>query len=336
MTLQQGARSTLTDGWGRTIDYLRIAVTQACNLRCTYCLREEHEAPEGSGSMMTTEEIARLVKLFARMGMRRFRFTGGEPLLRKDIAELVKLAVTSPGVETVRITTNGILLPRLLPALLDAGLDGLNLSLDTLDPAKFTAITRRDEFKKVRKALDELLSLPSFQLKINMLLLRGINSDEIGDFAELTRNHAITIRFMELQPFDDRQIWRTGRFMGADMIREKLFALFPGIEAVTGKATEHYSFRLPDHLGSLAIIPAYSRNFCSHCSRLRLTSDGRLLGCLYRQESVPLLPLLRSDDSTDDLQALILKAIANKPKDGREGFTSEGDRGVTSMSQIGG
>jgi cyclic pyranopterin phosphate synthase len=322
----------LTDRFGRVIDYARIAVTSGCNLRCAYCLRDEAGAPQKT-QQLDMNEAWRLIRVLAGMGVRKIRFTGGEPLLHPGITELVKLAKSAPGIETVKITTNGVLLDRQLDALVEAGLDGVNLSLDTLDREKFISITRRDRFTQVRKALDRLLANRTLTIKLNTLLLRSINSDEIPAFVELTREHDVTVRFMELQPFDDQQIWRTGRFMGAEMIRERLFSAFPELEAVTGHSTEHYSFRLPDHRGSIAIIPAFSRNFCSSCSKLRITADARLISCLYHHESIDLAPALKAEIPEEELKKKIIEAIQQKPKDG---LKSSHDTATSSMSRIGG
>jgi len=323
----------LTDRYGRRIDYVRIAVTGACNLRCTYCLRENDASAARNSDQMDTVQIGRVIGVLGRMGIRKIRFTGGEPLLRKDLPELVAISRETPGIESVKLTTNGVLLEQRLPGLLRAGIDGINLSLDTLDPTRFMSIARRDEFPRVRKALDLLMEMPSLKTKINVLLLRGVNDDEIPAFVELTRDRDVTVRFMELQPFDDRQIWRTGKFMGAEMIRERLHLAFPDIESSTGRDTEHYSFGIPGCKGSIAIIPAYSRNFCSRCSRLRITAAGRLVSCLYRQESIDLMPILNGDSPEENLVRTIEDAVRRKPQDGMK---SGNDNAVASMSQIGG
>lgn len=332
MDTQEMARPILTDRFGRTIDYVRIAVTSACNLRCTYCLKDE------TGDSLEIQQLdlhdtATLIGILAGMGIRKIRFTGGEPLLYPGITELVRKAKATPGIETVRLTTNGVLLEKYLQPLIEAGLDGINLSLDTLDPGKFRTITRRDRFTNVRNALDKLLETSALSLKINTLMLRGINSDEIRDFVELTRHNDIAVRFMELQPFDDKQIWRTGRFMGADMIREHLFRSYPELEPMTGHATEHYSFRLEGYRGSLAIIPAYSRNFCNSCSRLRITADGKMISCLYHEKSIDLIPALRQGEECEGIRKRIIEAVRLKPKDGLK--NGEGNA-ASSMSQIGG
>ncbi len=333
MLMPENLQPNLIDRYGRTIDYMRIAITAACNLRCTYCLREDDAGVARKQEQMDAAQIGSIIGVLGRMGIRKIRFTGGEPLLRKDLPELVAIARATPGIESVKLTTNGVLLEKRLPELLEAGIDGINLSLDTLDQARFRSITRRDEYPQVRKALEILKEMPSLRIKINVLLLRGVNDDEIPAFAELTRNSEITVRFMELQPFDDRQIWRTGRFMGAEMIRERLHSAFPDIDPITGRDTEHYSFRIPGCKGSIAIIPAYSRNFCSRCSRLRITAAGNLVSCLYRRESIDLMPILKGDSPEETLILTIEDAVRRKPQDG---LKSGDDNAVTSMSQIGG
>jgi cyclic pyranopterin phosphate synthase len=328
-----GGQASLVDAYGRRIDYVRIAVTEACNLRCTYCLRDDSCTAPAMKDALDTAQMTRLIGMFGQTGFRKVRFTGGEPLLRKDLVRLVSAARETGLIRNIRVTTNGLLLADRLKELVEAGVDGFNISLDTLDAERFRTITRRDEFGKVRRSLDLLLERPDMALKINMLLLRGINQDEIPAFVELTRTRPVTVRFMELQPFDDHQIWRTGRFMGAEMIRELLYREFPQLEQMTGGGTEHYSFRIPGHLGSIAIIPAYSRNFCSRCSRLRVTADGHLVSCLYRDESVDLKPFLREGGSPELLRARIEEAVRNKPKDG---IKSGRGNAVSSMSRIGG
>lgn len=324
--------SLLIDRFGRRVDYVRIALTTACNLRCTYCMKDDAGAPE-KRPQLETDSVASLITLLAGLGIKKIRFTGGEPLLHPGIADLVRRAKTTPGIDTVRITTNGVLLDRYLEALIEAGLDGVNLSLDTLDRQKFLSITRRDRFERVRKALDQLLGLSGITVKLNTLLLRGINSDEIPAFVELTRTHDVTVRFMELQPFDDHQIWRTGRFMGAEMIREQLFSAFPELEAVPGYSTEHYSFQLPGYCGTIAIIPAFSRNFCSNCSKLRITADGKLISCLYHNESIDLMPALKKGMDEEEMKKRILEAVSQKPQDG---LKTSHSTAASSMSRIGG
>jgi len=330
---QVSADRELTDRFGRSVDYVRVAVTSRCNLRCVYCLREEHAQPGGRGEELQLGEIVRILDVLAGLGVRKVRFTGGEPLLRSDIVDLVGTAKTMAGIETVSLTTNGVLLDRYLDELLEAGIDGVNVSLDTFDRERYREITRRDLFARVEANLARLLETDGLNVKINVLVLRGINADELGRFVELTRHFAVTVRFMELMPFDDHQIWRTGKFMGADKILESLKALYPEIESLRGSSTEFFSFSPPGYAGRISIIPAFTRNFCSTCTRLRITSSGRAMNCLYSREGTDLLGALRNGAGEREIEKLFRKAIEAKPRDGRE---AGGGSPRTSMSEIGG
>lgn len=329
----------LEDRYRRRITYARIAVTRACNLRCSYCMREEHESGSPS-EMMGAEEIGSIIAALASMGVEKVRLTGGEPLLRNDVADIVARAKQTPGIRRVTLTTNGVLLDRHFESLLEAGIDAINLSIDSLDPGRFREITRRDEFARVKENLDRLVESRTVPVKINVVMMRGVNDHELPAFIELTRNSPLTVRFMELQPFDDHQIWRTGRFLGLDKIRERLFTLHPEMEELQGSGTQYYSFRLPGHEGSVAIIPAYTRNFCQSCNRIRITAGGRAMSCLYDKEGVDLTGTLRDTSGNDPerqeaLGRLFRQCIGDKPEDGRK-VKNAGSSAGTSMSEIGG
>ena len=326
-------QSSLVDTFHRPIDYVRIAVTSRCNLRCSYCMSEAHQESTDAHSLLSKQEIMTIIKVLATLGVTKLRFTGGEPLLRPDIVELVREAKKIPGIKTVNLTTNGLLLDSFLPALVDAGLDAINFSLDTLDRERYHTITRRDEYRRVRDNLDNLLATAALPTKLNVVLMRDINSDEIVRFVDLTREHPVTVRFLELQPFDDHQIWRTGKFFSADKIQEFLKMNYSGLQTIKGHSTQYFSYLLPDHTGSIAIIPAFTRNFCSQCNKIRITSDGTIISCLYEQKGVKLLPLLRSNASHESISDLFRKAVSLKPLDGKH---SAADSGRTSMSEIGG
>jgi GTP 3',8-cyclase len=296
-------------------------------------MREEHEDHTIAAPELSSQEIGKIIAALASAGVRKIRFTGGEPLLRKDISSLVRDAKSIEGIKTVSLTTNGILLDRHLDDLIDAGLDAINLSLDTLDRERYLSITRRNEFDRVMTNLETLLAKAEFPVKLNVVMMRGVNSDEIRDFIELTKTNALTVRFMELQPFDDNQIWKTGKFMGIDRITEQLRNLNPGVQEKQGESTEHFSFSLPGHKGSVAVIPAYTRNFCSSCNRIRVTSHGKIISCLYDREGFDLMPLLRNNSEKKMLTELFRLAAAHKPEDGKS--AAEGQT-RTSMSEIGG
>jgi len=325
----------LSDTFHRQVSYARIAVTGECNLRCAYCMREEHDTQSPGTSRMSFTELTTLITVLAEAGITKIRLTGGEPLLRSDIADLVAAAKNTPGIKTVSLTTNGLLLDRRLDALLSAGIDAVNLSIDSLRADRFLTITRRNEFKRVKANLDRLLSLGSVPLKINVVMLRGINDDEIEAFTNLTREPPISVRFMELQPFDDHQIWRTGKFLGMDKIRELLYSVHPQMEELQGSGTEYFSFTLPGYRGSWAIIPAYTRNFCSRCNRLRVRTDGHLVSCLYEKEGINILAAIRKGESREHLLELVRQSVRQKPEDGKTTDRGESSMG-TSMSEIGG
>ncbi len=325
--------SSLVDTFGRPIDYVRIAVTARCNLRCSYCMREEHKYHGDTASILNKQEINTIIEVLAGLGIKKIRFTGGEPLIRKDIVALIRKAKQTSGVRTVGLTTNGLLLDRFLPALVDAGLDAINFSIDTLDRSRYRTITRRDEYLQVRKNLDVLLNTSAIAVKLNVVLMRDVNSDELPQFVELTKEHAVTVRFIELQPFDDNQIWRTGKFFSADKIDELLKSYYPSLQNIRGESTEYFSYTLPNHQGSIAIIPAFTRNFCSQCNKFRITSTGKIISCLYEKEGLELLPVLRCNTSHEALSDLFRQAVYRKPEAGKHAVS---DSVRTSMSEIGG
>jgi len=331
-SVQQG--SPLVDDFHRPVEYVRLAVTTACNLRCSYCMREEHTNHTATkGAELTRHEIMTIVKVLADHGVTKIRFTGGEPLLRTDIVDLVRDAKQQSGITTVGLTTNGLLLDRFLPELEDAGLDSINFSIDTLHRERYKIITRRDEYNRARTNLEMLLDSSTIVLKLNVVMMREINSDELCDFVDLTREHLLTVRFMELQPFDDHQIWRTGRFLGAEKIETLLKGAYKELQACSGRATQHFSYTLPGHKGMIAIIPAYTRNFCSQCNKIRITSTGKIISCLYEKEGLELRPLLHGNASHAAIAKLFSTAVSRKPENGR--YVSKVSA-RTSMSEIGG
>uniref|UniRef100_Q3AP86 GTP 3',8-cyclase n=1 Tax=Chlorobium chlorochromatii (strain CaD3) TaxID=340177 RepID=Q3AP86_CHLCH len=323
----------LFDTFQRQITYARLAVTSACNLRCGYCLSEAHEPATLHQPLLSTAELCTIIELLAKHGIQKLRFTGGEPLLRSDIVALIAMARQHSSIRTIGLTTNGLLLLPLLPRLLDAGLDSVNLSLDTLNRHRYFQITRRDLFPQAEAALHALLATPSLSVKLNVVMLRGINSDELTGFVELTKEHNITVRFLELQPFDDHQIWKTGRFLRADRLEEMLLHAYPALQRVQGEATQHFSYCLSNYKGALAIIPAYTRAFCEQCNRLRITSSGKLISCLYEKDGLELLPLLRNGAKPEEFAALLQQAVLRKPANGHQRHTGAVR---TSMSEIGG
>ncbi len=334
----------LQDRFGRTFDYVRIAVTEKCNLRCTYCMPEEGVDVLAKDRLLTTEEFLRTIGVLARMGVRKVRFTGGEPLVRKDIIQLVAGAASTPGVKAVHLTTNGILFERYAKELRDAGLTGVNISLDTLDPERFLAITRRTGVDTVLRSIDLALALGFPRVKVNVVLMRGFNEDELFSFTEMAKDKRVTVRFIEFMPFDGHQIWESGvHFASAESLVHQIEDQYPGIQPAPGTRTEHHTFQAPGHVGKIAVIPAFTRSLCGNCSRIRLTSDGSIRNCLYSDLEYSLRDTIRPGCSDDDIVALFRKAFDEKEKDGFESKKQStakrvnvSDIGRVSMTQIGG
>ena len=289
---------------------------------------------------MTTDEIQRIIEVLSKIGLRKVRFTGGEPLLRKDIIEIVRNAIKVKNIKSVHMTTNGILLEKMAQDLRLSGLYGLNVSLDTLDEDKFFKISRRHGIDRVWAGFRKVIDLGFPSIKVNTVIMKGFNDNEIEQFAELTKNDQITVRFIELMPFDAHQIWKTGRFYGAELILKKLHKLYPEMEIVKGSSTEHHIFRIKNYKGKLAVIPSYTRSLCAACSRIRLTANGSIRNCLYSEDEHNLLEFMRAGASDEEIARIFKQAMWIKSIDGWEAQkkakkdTSHIHR--DSMTQIGG
>jgi len=325
----------LIDQFGRVFDYLRVAVNEKCNLRCIYCMPEEGIDFRPEAKLLTADEIIRIVTIAAGLGVRKIRFTGGEPLIHRQIIEMVSAAASTPDIESIHLTTNGVLFEKKAEALFEAGLRGVNISLDTLDHQKFIDITRRKGLDQVLAGVRTALSLPFPSVKLNVVFMRGFNDAEISDFVELTKESPLVVRFIELMPFDAHQIWKTGKFYGADRIVEELKRLHPDLEPADGTATEHHVFRVPGYKGKVAVIPAFSRTLCGNCNRVRLTADGKLRNCLYSDNEFSLRDMMRNGSSDEEIANLMREAMWLKPRDGWEAQRGGGQR-RESMTQIGG
>ncbi|TMW65764.1 hypothetical protein Poli38472_008406 [Pythium oligandrum] len=302
----------LTDRYGRVHTYLRISLTERCNLRCRYCMPEDGVDLQPQDDLLSTPEIIRLARLFAASGVTRIRLTGGEPLLRRDLIDLVTELRAIPGINSVGITTNGIVLQRKLLALQKAGVDRLNISLDTLQPDKFTQITRRQGFQRVIDAITEAQALGFGPVKINCVVMRDFNLSEVLDFVAFTKTNAVDVRFIEWMPFNSNQ-WNDSTFVSFSemmgMIREE----YPDVEKL--EDDEHdtsKAFKVPGHLGQFGFITSMSEHFCGSCNRLRLTADGNLKVCLFGNTEVSLRDAIRFDLPDQDIQDVIDVAVTRK------------------------
>ena len=304
----------LIDSFGRKHNYLRISVTDRCNLRCVYCMPPEGIEHREREQILSFDEISRLVRLFAGMGIRKVRLTGGEPLLRRNIGCLIADLANVPGIETVGLTTNGVLLEEHVSSLKRTGLDLLNVSLDTLRPERFENITLRKSYDRVRNGLDKALEEGFKPLKLNVVVVKGVNDDELLDFVEFVRDKPVKVRFIEYMPFR-ANCWRMDRFISfADMrsLIEKEYDLLP-IADETDDSRVAREFRIDGFQGTVGFITSLSDHFCHHCNRLRLTADGCLKLCLYHRAELDLRGALRSGSSDEALAEKIHCALADKP-----------------------
>lgn len=325
----------IIDKFGRSFTYLRLALNDQCNLRCIYCMPEEGISFLDQEKLLGTTEVQRLVKIFSSLGVSKIRFTGGEPLLRRDIFELIQYSIELPKIDKVHMTTNGVLLSSSLKGLEESGLSGLNISLDTLRPDRFKSITRRDCFNNVMQGLKMAFSSGIETIKVNMVAMKEFNDDEILDFVELTRHNDITVRFIELMPFDSHQIWKTGKFFSADNIMNHLSLNIKGIKAISGSSTEYHAFKVDGYRGKVAIIPAFTRSLCGNCNRIRITADGKLLNCLYSNSETDIRREMTNGSSDRVIKDLICEAMRNKLMDGWSAQRKGNDQ-RESMTQIGG
>lgn len=302
----------LVDRFGRAHTYLRISLTERCNLRCRYCMPEDGVPLQPTEELLTTKEIVRLARLFAAAGVTRIRLTGGEPLLRKDLVDLVAQLRAVPGIESVGVTTNGITLQRKLLSLKQAGADRLNISLDTLKPEKFAHITRRQGFTRVMGSILEAQALGFTPLKINCVVQRHFNLEEVVDFVALTEKMAVDVRFIEWMPFDSNR-WNDETFVPFKEMMALIRARFPSVEKLPDGANDtSKAFGVPGFKGQIGFITSMSEHFCGSCNRLRLTADGNLKVCLFGNTEVSLRDAMRYDVSDRDLRDIVDVAVKRK------------------------
>ncbi|KJZ79008.1 hypothetical protein HIM_01781 [Hirsutella minnesotensis 3608] len=305
----------LTDTFDRQHDYLRISVTERCNLRCLYCMPEEGVPLSPNKELLTTPEIVLLSTIFVSQGVTKIRLTGGEPTVRRDILPLMHQigALRSSGLKELCITTNGISLHRKLDSMIEAGLTGVNLSLDTLDPWQFQIMTRRKGFDAVQKSIDRILELnklgAALKLKVNCVVMRGINDSQILPFVELTRDQDIEVRFIEYMPFDGNK-WNRGKMLSYSEMLDLIKTRYPEIQRGKDHANDtSKTWHVPGFAGRIGFITSMTHNFCGTCNRLRITSDGNLKVCLFGNAEVSLRDLLRESNNGEPLGESALEAI---------------------------
>jgi len=304
----------LADRFARRIEYLRVSLTDRCNYRCTYCMPEEGVQLVPRADVLTFEELERLMGVFARLGVRRVRLTGGEPTVRKDMVDLVARLARVPGIDELAMTSNGHLLTDLAARLRAAGLAEVNVSIDTLDRDRFRALTRRGDLDRVVAGIDAALAA-GLEVKLNAVALRGVNEDELADLCRFGWERGATPRFIEHMPMSDGEIYSQARHLGAAEIRERI-SLALGAEVAPDpddlarpRGPARY-FRVAG--ARFGIISAMSEHFCATCNRVRLSATGDLHACLAFDDATPLRDLLRGGASDEDLTAAIHSAVDGK------------------------
>jgi len=328
----------LVDSYGRRIKSMRISVTDKCNFRCTYCMPAEGLPWLKKAEILSYEELVRIARVAVSIGIEQIRLTGGEPLVRRDVPELVRSLRKIEGLRSLSLTTNGILLKQQAGALAEAGLTRINVSLDSLVREKFAKLARRDQMTRVLEGLEELEKYPSVHpVKVNAVAIREFSEEEVLDFVKLARNKAYVMRWIEFMPLDADQIWRKEDILSGAEIKAIIEAAYgPLVQITTGDPSEtarRYTFS--DGIGEVGFINPVSEPFCASCDRIRLTADGQLRTCLFATEETDLRAVIRSDASDDDLAATIRRAVWNKELKHYIG-DKRFKRASRSMSMIGG
>jgi len=303
------------DPFGRSIEYLRLSITDRCNLRCRYCMPEEGVPPLAHGDILSYEELLRIARAAITLGIRKIRVTGGEPLIRRGVVEFIRQLAELPNTPEIVLTTNGLRLAELAAPLKAAGLQRVNVSLDTLRPERFVQLTRREGLRQVLDGLCAAETAGLNPVKINVIPLKGINGDELLDFARLTLTHPWDVRFIEFMPISpDLELSPVERISMAEV--EEQLAAFGPLEALPrgSSAGPARLYRLPGAQGCVGLIPAVSGHFCPECNRLRVTADGRIRGCLFGNQEIDLKTSLRSGNDERALAELLHAAVCSKPE----------------------
>lgn len=324
------------DPYNRKITYLRVSVTDRCNLRCIYCTPVKDLKLLDHADILSYEEILKIIRVATGLGIRKIRLTGGEPLIRRNFLHLVESVCRTPQIEDVSITTNAVLLEEMAGPLFEAGIRRINVSLDTLNPLKYTKVTGREYFDAVRKGLQTAEAVGFSPIKVNVVAIRGLNDDELFQFADLSVHKPYHIRFIEYMPIGLNSNWTPEKYISSDEIRFKLESFGP-LHRVSRSTrdgpAERYQFESAK--GEIGFISAISHHFCPSCNRLRLTADGKLRPCLFADDEVDIKTPLRNGCREEDLIGVFQEAIARKPKRYHAEILEKGEC-MRPMSTIGG
>ncbi|MDA8241237.1 MAG: GTP 3',8-cyclase MoaA [Nitrospiraceae bacterium] len=306
--------SGLKDDFQRGIDYLRLSITDRCNLRCVYCMPPSGVVPSTHKEILRYEEIIRIVGIGAGLGVKKVRLTGGEPLTRKNVSFLASSLKKIRGIEDLSMTTNGTFLERHAQELADAGLDRVNISVDSFKPDRYREITRGGSLDSVMRGIAAAEKAGLTPIKINVVPVRGVNDDEVSDFARLTLSTEYHVRFIEFMPSGDNDYWSPEKYISTEELKGKIETIAPLVPVRIRKNGPSRYFRLGDARGVVGFISAITHHFCADCNRLRLTSDGKLRPCLFSETEIDLKTALRNGGSDAELERLLRLAIKVKPE----------------------
>lgn len=317
----------MIDGFGREITYMRLSVTELCNLRCRYCMPEDGVCMKCHEEMLTEDEMIQAVETAASLGIKKLRLTGGEPLVKKNILSICRRTAAVKGIQEVCLTTNGTLLPEMAKELKDAGVKRLNISLDTLNPEKYAYITRRGTLEKAIRGIETALEVGFDRIKINVVLIGGFNDDEIPALAELTRKYPIDVRFIEMMPMYDSGDFGAASYLPGTAVLEAL----PELKEVPHDGGVARLYHLPGAQGDIGLINPVSSHFCGTCNRIRLTADGKLKPCLHSDQEYSIKGL-----NPADMREMMVQAIMAKPACHAPLSMEERSQAGRNMNQIGG
>lgn len=326
--------ASLTDPFGRKIEYVRLSVTDRCDLRCFYCIPQQFKGFEEPEHWLTFDEIHRVIGAFAELGVEKVRITGGEPLVRKNIPDLAKRLSSIPGINDLSLSTNAVQLSRHANALRQANVSRINVSLDSLHPQRFKQITNGGKLEKVLSGLMAAKEAGFYPIKINMVVMKGVNDDEVQDMVNFCIEHQFTLRFIETMPMGDTGRSASNHYLSLDVVKQQLqqqFELIPGVMPGGGPARYMQVAGTPLKIGFITPI---SQHFCETCNRVRLSADGTLYLCLGQDDKVELRPLLRTGADRETITQTIVDAIARKPE--RHEFSEKPEQVVRIMSVTGG
>ena len=306
----------MLDKYNRDINYLRVSITDRCNLRCMYCMPKEGLSLLGHDDILRYEEISRIICVAVKMGIKKIRITGGEPLARRGAIDFIDSLKDIRNINDISLTTNGVLLEAFAEKLYKAGVKRINISLDSLNPDKYRHITRGGDLSAVLKGIDEVYRIGFSPIKINIVAIKGFNDDEIMDFAKLSIDKPYQIRFIELMTLGRAALDNNSKYLSNEVVREQIREIY-NLEPVNGERSRidgpAHIFRIKDGAGEIGFISPVSHHFCHSCNRLRLTADGHLRACLLSDEEINLKDPLRRGCTDEDIAELIQKAIARKP-----------------------